>query len=228
MRLACWSGGFPGEVEMAERDGIRGRFARAAARSGRAGAARQFQRDKAGGGRSVARVLDDLVAEPDSGSPLFGLLAATSTGAAPFRGRRGELAWLKHWWDDPGQPVAAVTGPPGTGKTRLVTQFAMGIRAPWTAGWLVSSYTATIRALRYARRPNPAPGAQGRALIVAMPVTPGLPGATQPLVPSEVGRVREFLPGAMLLAEPGRARLAGRGLSWASDAGERHPRAGRL
>lgn len=68
---------------------------------------------------------------------------------------------------------------------------------------VVSSYTPTIRALRYARRPsNAAATGQGRALIVAMPVTPDMPEAVLPLVPTEVERVREFLPDPVLLAEP--------------------------
>ena len=69
---------------------------------------------------------------------------------------------------------------------------------------VISSYTPTIRALRYARqhsRHGAAP--PGRALIVAMPVTPGLPDHGElPNVPMEVTRVRALLPDTVLLAEP--------------------------
>ena len=69
---------------------------------------------------------------------------------------------------------------------------------------VVSSCTPTVRALRYARQHAPAAGAAGRALIVAMPVTPGLPGGGElPNVPEEVARVRALLPDTVLLAEPG-------------------------
>ena len=41
---------------------------------------------------------------------------------------------------------------------------------------VVSSYTPTIRALRCARQHPRGPASDGRSLIVAMPVTQGLPG----------------------------------------------------
>ena len=82
-------------------------------------------------------VLDALVADPASEGSIFDVLLATSTKAAPFRGRRDDLAWLDEWWEDPKQPpVVVVTGPAGTGKTRLVTQFALDRPAPWVSGWL--------------------------------------------------------------------------------------------
>ena len=53
----------------------------------------------------------------------------------------------------------------------------------------------------------PAPSVRsggGRALIVAMPVTPALPGGgALPNVPAEVARVRALLPDTVLLPEPG-------------------------
>ena len=68
---------------------------------------------------------------------------------------------------------------------------------------VISSWTPTIRALRYARQHHPSLPA-GRALIVAMPATPGLPGGGElPNVPMEVARVRALLPDTVLLAEPG-------------------------
>jgi tetratricopeptide (TPR) repeat protein len=74
---------------------------------------------------------------------------------------------------------------------------------------VISSWTPTIRALRYARQHAPSLPA-GRALIVAMPVTPGLPGGGElPNVPEEVARVRALLPDTVLLAEPGDQRASG-------------------
>ena len=81
-------------------------------------------------------VLDALVADPASEGSVFDVLLATSTEAAPFRGRKDELAGLEWWWDDPKRAVVVVTGPAGTGKTRLVTEFAKGRPAPWISGWL--------------------------------------------------------------------------------------------
>ena len=82
-------------------------------------------------------VLDALVADPAGEDSIFDVLLATSTEAAPFRGRRDDLAWLDRWWEDPKQaPVVVVSGPAGTGKTRLATQFAQGRPMPWVSGWL--------------------------------------------------------------------------------------------
>jgi polynucleotide 5'-kinase involved in rRNA processing len=72
--------------------------------------------------RAREQVLDALRADPASEGSVFDVLLATSTKAAPFRGRLDKLARLDEWWDDPKQqPVVVVTGPAGTGKTRLVT-----------------------------------------------------------------------------------------------------------
>jgi hypothetical protein len=67
---------------------------------------------------------------------------------------------------------------------------------------IVSSYTPSIRALRYAReRGNPAAPA-GRSLIVAMPTTPGVPGRLHH-VPAEAERLHSRLPLPVQLTEPG-------------------------
>ena len=81
-------------------------------------------------------VLDALRADPPKKGSIFDVLLATSTEAAPFRGRKDDLARLDRWWVDPSQPVVVVTGPAGTGKTRLVTQFALDRPAAWVRGWL--------------------------------------------------------------------------------------------
>jgi hypothetical protein len=82
-------------------------------------------------------VLDALVADPAGEGSIFEVLLATSMEAAPFRGRRDDLAWLDRWWEDPKQaPVVVVSGPAGIGKTRLATQFAQDRSTPWVSGWL--------------------------------------------------------------------------------------------
>jgi CHAT domain-containing protein len=67
---------------------------------------------------------------------------------------------------------------------------------------VVSSYTPTLRALRHARLRASSTGPPGQALIVAMPTTPGLPGAALPWVPAEAAMLTERLPSPVLLAEP--------------------------
>ncbi|NBH11978.1 CHAT domain-containing protein, partial [Amycolatopsis sp. SID8362] len=68
------------------------------------------------------------------------------------------------------------------------------------------SYTPTIRSLRHARdRSRAAPGSPDRTLVVAMPVTPGLPDLRH--VGAETELLRELLPGADVLTAPDRARV---------------------
>ncbi len=67
---------------------------------------------------------------------------------------------------------------------------------------VISSYTPTVRALRYARqRARAEAGAPDRSLIVAMPNTSGLVGGLQG-VHAEVNRVRAMLPDPVVLSEP--------------------------
>jgi hypothetical protein len=66
---------------------------------------------------------------------------------------------------------------------------------------VVSSYIPTVRALRHARRHSPALGEEGRALIVAMPTTPGIPGEL-PNARVEAHMVQARLPRPLLLLEP--------------------------
>src|SRR5262252_2081720 len=66
----------------------------------------------------------------------FEVLLATGQ-VAPFRGRNAELERLGSWLRDSSAPlVAVVTGSAGTGKTRLVTEFAVQMFGSWFAGWL--------------------------------------------------------------------------------------------
>jgi tetratricopeptide (TPR) repeat protein len=73
---------------------------------------------------------------------------------------------------------------------------------------VVSSYTPSIRALRYSRqhasRASSLLAADSRALIVAMPTTPGIPGRL-PYAYEEAIRIASRLPDPVLLVEPGPA-----------------------
>ncbi|MFD9461921.1 CHAT domain-containing protein [Streptomyces sp. NPDC060027] len=64
---------------------------------------------------------------------------------------------------------------------------------------VVSSYTPTIRSLSHARQGAMAPAPPGKALIVAMPTTPGAPPL--PYVRSEVENLRRRLPRHIVLTE---------------------------
>ncbi|MEV6732580.1 CHAT domain-containing tetratricopeptide repeat protein [Streptomyces sp. NPDC051364] len=71
---------------------------------------------------------------------------------------------------------------------------------------VVSSYTPTVRALRYARersrREGNDPTAAGRALVVAMPTTPGLPGQGRlRFVDAEVAMLEARFPDPVVLRE---------------------------
>jgi hypothetical protein len=67
---------------------------------------------------------------------------------------------------------------------------------------VVSSYTPTVRALRYARRRADLQQTPGGALIVGMASTPGLRGGNLPNVTEEVDQVRTLLSDAVILSEP--------------------------
>ncbi len=67
---------------------------------------------------------------------------------------------------------------------------------------VVSSYTPTVRALRYARERAPSPTAV-RSLIVAMPITPGLPeDGRLRFADAEATMLQARLPDPVLLREP--------------------------
>jgi hypothetical protein len=68
---------------------------------------------------------------------------------------------------------------------------------------VVSSYTPTIRALRYARQHISNKGAPEQGLVVAMPTTSGLPGHGRlNYVSSEADALRRHLPRTVVLSEP--------------------------
>lgn len=121
---------------------------------------------------------------------------------------RDTLAWL---WRSAAEPILTalgLDGAPGGSWPRL-WWCPVGFLSylPWHAAGsgagegvldrVVSSYTASLRALEYVRRMPRGPGA-GRTLIVAQPEAPG----ASPLrgVREEVAAIRRLVPGATLLA----------------------------
>jgi hypothetical protein len=131
------------------------------------------------------------------------------------------LAWL---WDTAAGPVLQALGydrePPADqewsrvwwapgGLLGLLPIHAAGHHQdapghPAVMDRVISSYTPTVRALRYARqRAGAEVGVPDRSLIVAMPATPGLAGGGGlPGVHAEVNRVRAMLPDPVVLSEP--------------------------
>ncbi|GAA0977900.1 CHAT domain-containing tetratricopeptide repeat protein [Nocardiopsis tropica] len=112
-------------------------------------------------------------------------------------------SWPRVWWSPGGLlgllPLHAAghhTDPPGSRRTVMDR--------------VISSYTPTVRALRYAReqasRHESGVGAAKRALVVAMPTTPGLdhqPGeGALPFVTVEREKVHRHLPEAVVLTTP--------------------------
>jgi hypothetical protein len=151
-----------------------------------------------------------------------GALRATADQAATFDTRRSAqadirevLAWL---WNVAAEPVLDALGlstPPEDGRWPRVWWATSGTLAmlPLQAAGhhdrpgqavldrVVSSFTPTIRALRYARRQDCTMRSEpGRSLIVAMPTTPG----AAPLLAAseEAALARNHLPSARLLAAP--------------------------
>ena len=105
-------------------------------------------------------------------------------------------AWPRVWWVPSGLlgllPLHAAgyhRRPPGPNGNRRTVMDRV-----------ISSYTPTVRALGYAREATTASAPTERALIVAMPTTPGI---DSPLyyVADEAELVRQRLPGATLLIE---------------------------
>jgi tetratricopeptide (TPR) repeat protein len=171
----------------------------------------------------------------------YDALNATADLGASFPERRdaqarlsGVLEWL---WDTAAGPVLHALGydrqpSPGSPWPRMwwAPGGLLGLLPLHAAGYhrdasrdpgqravmdrVISSYTPTVRALGYARQHLSAPETASRSLIVAMPVTPGLPGGGElPNVPDEVGRVRHLLPNPVLLVEPGATEDLARGSS---------------
>lgn len=106
-----------------------------------------------------------------------------------------ETAWPRLWWVPGGLlgflPLHAAgyhRELPGAAGRRTVMDR------------VVSSYTPTVRALGYARERNTASTAAERALIVAMPTTPGIDNPLRHVI-DEAELVHARLPGSTLLIE---------------------------
>jgi len=133
----------------------------------------------------VLEWLWDSAAEP--------VLCALGYHAPPTSGTE----WPRIWWAPGGLlallPIQAAgyhTHPStGTGRSTVMDR-------------VISSYTPTVRALRYAREHTTGAAVPSRALIVAIPVTPGIPGRLHH-VPAEASMLSRRLPGAIILTEPG-------------------------
>ncbi len=137
------------------------------------------------------------------------------------RGLDSVLAWL---WDRVAGPVLKALGHMRTPKeewTRLwwIPVGLFGLLPLHAAGHhddppddperravhdrVISSYTPTVRALRHARAPRPAPQQPPHALVVGVPAVPGVPGRLD-YVPEESAAVRRFFPYGEDFAEPAR------------------------
>ncbi|MBO2458465.1 CHAT domain-containing protein [Actinomadura violacea] len=139
---------------------------------------------------------------------------------AAERGLLDVLAWL---WDAIAHPVLGALGHDGAPRDghwprlwwapggllgRLPLHAAGLPGGPAVMDRVISSYTASVTALRHSRRnARRAARAEGPALVVAMPTTPG--GAERlDHVEAEARAVRRLLPGAAVLGEPGTATRA--------------------
>jgi tetratricopeptide (TPR) repeat protein len=131
------------------------------------------------------------------------------------------LEWL---WDSAAEPVLRILGhygqPPASAawpRLWLAPGGLLGRLPLQAAGYhndppddpgrrtvmdrVICSNTPTVRALRYARESMARPTTAPRALIVAMPTTPGVAGWLQN-VAAEATKVAERVPGSVLLIEP--------------------------
>lgn len=128
---------------------------------------------------------------------LWDVVAGPVLGALgyPNRPAAGQ-PWPRVWWV-PGGKLGLL---PVHAAGHHERQCTPGEPAASVLDAVVSSYTPTVRALRYARQQARRRDEPGRALIVAMPATPGeqaLPGVAE-----EVKAVSGVLPSAVVLAVP--------------------------
>lgn len=128
---------------------------------------------------------------------LWDTVAGPVLDALGYRTRPAGGAWPRVWWIPGGLLGLLPIHAAGYHQESVDSEES----PPSVLDRVVSSYTPTIRALRYARRQaRGVTGAAGRALVVAMPVTPGqlpLPGTAR-----EVAIARQVLPDPVVLAEP--------------------------
>ena len=160
----------------------------------------------------------------DQISTFYGALYESADASASPADRRAAqqtmaatLGWL---WDVAAEPVLDALGyrqspRPGASWPRVwwapggllgllpVHAAGHGPGGPAVMDRVISSYTSTVRALRYARQHARDVSGTGRSLIVAMPVTPGLPrGGALPNVTAELALVRDLVPDPVIFAEP--------------------------
>jgi tetratricopeptide (TPR) repeat protein len=129
---------------------------------------------------------------------LWDVAAGPVLTALGFNRQPAETSWPRVWWAPGGWlgllPVHAAgyhTDPAEAPERRTVLDR------------VVSSYTPTVRALRYARERTSAPASPSRALVAAMPTTPHLPDDGRlRFVPREINKVLGHLPNSTLLREP--------------------------
>lgn len=166
-------------------------------------------------GLTAARAMDQAGRLQDA------LDTVTEGDAAAGRAAQAEILGILQWlWDAVAEPVLTElghTGPPEPGQWPRLWWCPVGMTAflpLHAAGYhhqasadqgsrtvldrVISSYTVTIRALAYARRPAAPGSGQGPGLIVALPLTDGqadLPGAG-----AELRDLARYLPDARVLA----------------------------
>ncbi|WP_371675656.1 CHAT domain-containing protein [Streptomyces sp. NBC_01276] len=111
-------------------------------------------------------------------------------------GKEGEGEYLPRLWWAPG----GILGLLPLHAAGFHTAPGQGPHRRTVLDRVISSYTPTVRALRYARRPRPRTDDGLRSLIVAMPTTPDL--GRLPYVPEEARLLQSLLPGPVLLTAP--------------------------
>ncbi|MET9547122.1 CHAT domain-containing protein [Streptomyces sp. NPDC006627] len=123
-------------------------------------------------------------------SPVLDLLGHTGQPA-------DDEKWPRVWWAPGG-----LLGQLPLHAAGYHTEPATGVGRRTAMDRVVSSYTPTVRALRYARR-RATPTARARALAVSMPTTPGLPGGGRLRhVGPEVAALARHVPDLVLLSGP--------------------------
>ncbi len=145
---------------------------------------------------AVARARDPEAAERTLTATLEWLWEVAAGQALDALGLTSQPAdgaeWPRVWWSPVGLlsllPVHAAGYHGEAGRDAVLDR-------------VVSSYTPTIRALRYARAAESAASAGGRSLIVAMPTTPGGVPALRGVGP-EVEALLGTLPDPVILMEP--------------------------
>jgi hypothetical protein len=174
-------------------------------------------------GLTRENVIEQITAFHQALSLALDVLADPAEQQAAQTTIRGVLGWL---WDNVAGPALSALGhdnQPSADATLPRVWWALGglfsllpvhaagrnpedsSSAPGRTSVLdrvVSSYTPTVRALRYARRQADRQQTSGGALIVGMASTPGLRGGNLPNVPEEVHQVGRLLPDAVILSEP--------------------------